>query len=39
MAAPPFYFVPLTHAAWDEAAACARKLPPEAAFPTQLGII
>ncbi len=30
MAAPPFYFVPLTHAAWDEAEACARTLPPEA---------
>lgn len=30
MAAPPFYFVPLTHATWDEAEACARKLPPEA---------
>jgi shikimate 5-dehydrogenase len=30
MAAPPFYFVPLTHATWEEAVACARKLPPEA---------
>jgi 3-dehydroquinate dehydratase/shikimate dehydrogenase len=30
MAAPPFYFVPLTHATWEEACACARKLPPEA---------
>ena len=30
MTVPPFYFVPLTHATWTEAAACARKLPPEA---------
>lgn len=30
MAAPPFYLVPLTHPAWDEALACARRLPPEA---------
>ncbi len=26
----PFYFVPLTHATWEEALACARALPPEA---------
>lgn len=26
----PFYFVPLTHPAWDEARACARALPGEA---------
>jgi 3-dehydroquinate dehydratase/shikimate dehydrogenase len=30
MAAPPFYLVPLTHPAWAEALACARKLPSEA---------
>jgi len=30
MAAPPFYFVTLTHATWEEALACARDLPPEA---------
>jgi 3-dehydroquinate dehydratase/shikimate dehydrogenase len=30
MVAPPFYFVPLTHATWAEALACARRLPPEA---------
>jgi 3-dehydroquinate dehydratase/shikimate dehydrogenase len=30
MAAPPFYFVPLTHPDWDGARACARALPPEA---------
>jgi 3-dehydroquinate dehydratase type I len=26
----PFYFVPLTHAAWEDALECARRLPPEA---------
>jgi 3-dehydroquinate dehydratase type I len=30
MAAPPFYFVPLTHPTWAEALTCARALPPEA---------
>ena len=30
MTAPPFYFVPLTHATWEEARACALGLPPEA---------
>ena len=30
MAAPPFYFVPLTHASWPEALACALRLPREA---------
>ena len=30
MAAPPFYFVTLTHAAWEDALACARRLPAEA---------
>ncbi|MDR3672087.1 MAG: type I 3-dehydroquinate dehydratase [Holophaga sp.] len=30
MAAPPFYFVPITHPVWAEALACARRLPPEA---------
>ena len=30
MAALPFYLVPLTHAAWEDALACARRLPAEA---------
>lgn len=30
MARPPFYFVTLTHPAWEDALACARRLPPEA---------
>ena len=30
MTAPPFYFVTLTHPTWEEARACARRLPPEA---------
>ena len=30
MSAPPFYFVSLTHPSWDEALACARRLPAEA---------
>jgi len=30
MAAPPFYFVPLTHPTWAEARACAARMPAEA---------
>jgi 3-dehydroquinate dehydratase type I len=30
MTAIPFYFVPLTHATWEDALACARNLPAEA---------
>ncbi len=30
MSAPPFYIVTLSHATWEEAVACARRLPPEA---------
>jgi 3-dehydroquinate dehydratase/shikimate dehydrogenase len=30
MTAPPFYVVTLTHPRWEEARACARRLPPEA---------
>jgi len=30
MSPKPFYFVTLTHARWEDALACARRLPPEA---------
>lgn len=30
LSAPPFYIVTLSHATWEEAVGCARRLPPEA---------
>jgi 3-dehydroquinate dehydratase/shikimate dehydrogenase len=38
MTVPPFYFVTLTHPTWEEARACARRLPPEALAEVRLDL-